>query len=267
MSGRLEYKYLVPNSLIDAIRDEIRPYVSPDPVGGKDTGGTYTVRSIYYDTPGFSCYDAKLDGLKIRAKFRIRGYDRPTEQSQVFLEIKRKYGGFIDKHRAPLMHRDLETFMSSRDIDRYIEGGQPSPQARRDAARFLYHYCRFGLHPAVLVVYDREAFFASYDPTLRLTFDKNLRRTLAPALDNLYDDDHLASAMSRSFIFEVKFFRYSLPGWIRSVISRYRLPRMALSKYTICLDTQPSAALSAVGRGRRVNRRMDADPIEERIPC
>jgi hypothetical protein len=185
----------------------------------------------------------------------------------VFLEIKRKYGGFIDKHRARLTHRDLAAFLTSRDIDRYIEGGQPTPQARRDAARFLYHYYRFGLHPACLVVYDREAFYASYDPSLRLTFDKRVRRTLAPTLDDLYDDEHLASAMSRSFIFEVKFFRYSLPGWIRSVISRYRLPRMALSKYTICLDSQPSAALSAVGRGRRVTRRLDADPIEESIPC
>lgn len=267
MSGRLEYKYLVPNSLLDRIRDDIRPFVRPDPIGGRNGAGSYTVRSVYYDTLRFDCYDAKEAGIKIRSKFRIRGYDQAADDAVTFLEIKRKYSGFIDKHRAPVLRRDLEAFLASRDIERYVINAGGTPEARRNAERFLYHYYRFKLHPAVLVVYNREAFYASFDSSLRLTFDKSLRRILYPSLGDLYDDVGLAPAMSRSFIFEVKFFRHALPGWVRSVISRYRLPRMALSKYTMCLDTQPTAAMSALARGRRFSRRSDMELHQENGAC
>lgn len=267
MSGRLEYKYLVPNALLDRLRDEIRPYVKPDLTGRQDKAGAYTVRSIYYDTLGFNCYEAKLAGLKVRNKFRIRGYGRPVDEPIVYLEIKKKSAGFIDKRRAPVLRKDLESFLASRDIDRYVIQARNMPEARGDAERFLYHYYRFGLHPAALVVYDREAFFGSFDPSFRLTFDLALRRALSPSLDDLYDDACLAPAMYGSFIFEVKFFRYSLPGWVRSIISRYRLPRMALSKYTISIDTHQSAALSSHGRGRRFARRLDVNVREENGLC
>src|SRR6185436_2710754 len=75
MDGRVEFKYLVSNDLIDVIRRDLQPYVVADVLGGKDHDGEYTVRSIYYDTPQLECYETKLDGLKVRNKFRIRGYD------------------------------------------------------------------------------------------------------------------------------------------------------------------------------------------------
>ena len=43
--------------------------------------------------------------------------------------------------------------------------------------------------------------------------------------------------MSQHFILEVKFFRSVLPTWVLSMITRYELPRMALSKFSICLDS------------------------------
>ena len=75
------------------------------------------------------------------------------------------------------------------------------------------------------------------------------------------------TTMNKYFIFELKFFRCSLPGWIRAVIAQFALPRMALSKYTICLDTNQSPALSAPGRGRRFARRLDVVTAERSLPC
>jgi hypothetical protein len=92
----------------------------------------------------------------------------------------------------------------------------------------------------VLVVYDREAFLGKFDPSLRLTFDKNLRGMIFPSLAMLYDEDCLKSAMPKHFIFEVKFFRGTLPAWVKSILKRYEVPRMALSKFTICLDSHKS---------------------------
>jgi SPX domain protein involved in polyphosphate accumulation len=86
----------------------------------KQESGEYTVRSVYYDTPGFHCYQEKMDGVKVRKKFRIRGYNQPAEDSIVFLEIKRKYENFIEKNRAPLLYKDLEALLASPDLDKYI---------------------------------------------------------------------------------------------------------------------------------------------------
>jgi hypothetical protein len=236
MSGRLEYKYLVPNSLVDQIRSDLQPYMEVDKFAEKPEASGYTVRSVYYDTPGFHCYQEKMDGVKVRKKFRIRGYDQPQDDSIVFLEIKRKYESFISKNRAPLLHKNLDALFAAPDLDKYIISSSKSGKEKSEAQRFLYHYYRLALRPAVLVVYDREAFMGKFDQSLRLTFDKNLRGAIFPSLSMLYDEHCLKPAMPRHFIFEVKFFRGTLPEWVRSILKRYELPRMALSKFTICLD-------------------------------
>ena len=235
MPGRIEYKYLLPNALIPKVRAEMLPHVEADLPPGDGMSAEYTVRSAYFDTPRFDCYEEKADGLKMRNKFRVRGYGRGGTKSVVFLEIKRKCDSFIEKHRAPLHHDDLEAFFTSRDVERYIT--DPSGRVKEDALRFLYHYFRHGLRPTVLVVYDREAFKGKFDPSLRITFDKNVRGTAFPSLHELFDDHRLKVAMPNSCIFEVKFFRYALPSWVRSLIARYELPRLALSKYAICLES------------------------------
>lgn len=238
MPWRSEYKYLVPNALLPRMRADVQPYMDIDPFAGKQSSNEYTVRSVYYDTPRFDCYDEKLDGLKCRRKYRIRGYNRPDEKSIVFLEIKKKYSSLIDKHRAPLLYKDVEAFLASRDIDKYIIPLSGNGQEKSDAQRFLYHYYRRALRPAVLVVYDREAFMGKFDPTLRVTFDKNLRGRSFPSLETLYDEVPLQYAMRTHFILEMKFIRGALPAWAITMIHQYGLPRMALSKYTICLDEQ-----------------------------
>ena len=236
MSGRIEYKYLVPNELMGELRAQILPYLRLDPPPGGGNRADYTVRSVYYDTPRFECYDGKADGLRMRNKFRIRGYGCGENRSVVFLEIKRKCESFIRKHRAPLAHDDVQAFLASRDVDRYIQCKSGSSREKEDELRFLYHYGRHGLRPTVLVVYEREAFAGKFDQSLRVTFDKNVRGSAFPTLEQLYDDSQLVFALPGRFIFEVKFFRYALPAWVRSIVRQYELPRMALSKYAMCLD-------------------------------
>jgi hypothetical protein len=236
MAGRIEYKYLAPVAALDAIRADIQPYLAPDPFSESSTGGEYSVRSIYYDTPHFACYREKDAGVKVRNKFRIRGYNTVQADSIVFLEIKKRCDCEIAKNRAALMLSDLPAFMASPDIDRHILALGGASRARDDARRFLYYYYRLSLQPAALVVYDREAFFGRFDSSLRVTFDKRLRGRLSPRLSQLHEEDNLSPVMKRYFILELKFFRRSLPQWASDIVQRYELPRMALSKYTLCVD-------------------------------
>lgn len=214
----------------------MRPYIELDPYAKKRELQEYTVRSVYYDTPAFDCYDEKIEGLKVRKKFRIRGYNNQEKDSIAFLEIKRKYSNYIEKNRAPLLSRELGELFSTRKLDKHIISFSGNGKEKRDAQRFLYHYYGRGLRPTVLVIYEREAFVGKFDSTLRITFDKNLRSSAFPTLDMLYEEQQIKYGMTKYFILELKF-NSGLPAWVQSIIKRYNLPRMALSKYTICLDS------------------------------
>jgi len=238
MGGRVEYKYLAPNELESSIRADIQPYLSPDPYTEAGTRGEYSVRSIYYDTPDLECYQEKDAGIEERNKFRIRGYGTDPSKSIVFLEIKKRVGAAISKHRASLRLSDLPEFLVNPDIDKHIFPTPGAPRGRDDARRFLYYYYRLCLHPVVLVTYDREAYFGKYDPSLRVTFDKRIRGRLAPQLRDLHDELCLTPVMRDHFVLELKFFHNSLPQWASALIRRYSLPRMALSKFCMCLDLQ-----------------------------
>jgi hypothetical protein len=236
-AGRLEYKYVVPKALTDDLRAAMRPYVCHDEFCGARPDKEYTVRSIYYDTRRFSCYDEKFDGFRLKKKLRIRGYDAEHPDNTVFLEIKRKQEDFISKSRAPVQwSRIREVFPG------YGAGASPlpfeaSPRDAEAAGRFLYNYHRRHMLPVVLVAYEREAFFSRFDPMLRLTFDKNVRSRLYPSLESLYSDRDVKFLTPGYFIFEVKFY-LNLPAWVRALVHRFDLQRLAFSKYAMGIDVQ-----------------------------
>jgi hypothetical protein len=258
MVGRREYKYLVPMSCLKRLRADIRPYLEIDRYSARRDELQYTVRSIYYDTPRLEFYNEKVEGTKARMKLRVRAYDEVEESSLVFLEIKRKNGNFIHKNRAPLLLTHLAQFLATHDIDQHIIAACGMADAKADARRFLFHYCGRALRPTVLAVYEREAYTGRFNPGLRVTLDKNLRSISFPSLDMLYDEAHSRSAMRRHCILELKFCE-SLPAWVRRAVRRHELQRMALSKYTICLDSH--------GRSRRPAPAPIRDTPQRVIAC
>lgn len=59
MLTKIEYKFLVPESKLDNLRSDLTPFTELDKYSEIDDRKEYTVRSIYYDTPGFECYVEK----------------------------------------------------------------------------------------------------------------------------------------------------------------------------------------------------------------
>jgi hypothetical protein len=255
MVGRREYKYLVPMSCLERLRADMSPYLEPDCYAARRDELQYTVRSIYYDTPRLEFYNDKIEGAKVRMKLRVRAYDEARESSLVFLEIKRKNANFIHKNRAPLLSTHLGQFLATHDVDQHIIAACGRADAKADARRFLYHYCGRALRPTALIVYEREAYTGRFNPRLRVTLDKNLRSISFPSLDMLYDEAYSACAMRRHCILELKFYE-SLPAWVRHAVRRHELQRMALSKYTICLDSHRRSGLPAPAPIRGVPLRM-----------
>ena len=260
---RLEYKFIVPKSHEDDIRRALRPWVELDKYSARMADHQYTVRSIYYDNRRFSSYVEKVEGFALKKKFRIRGYDLPTPDATLFLEIKRKYCDFIDKSRAPFRWQDIGRVFNGYGPARGEPVFGPGTRAARAAARFLYNYYRRRLLPTVLVTYERQAYQGRFDPTLRITFDKNIRTRLFPRLDSLFDDRATAFLLPGMFVLEVKFHR-GLPRWVRSLLTRFDLTRLAYSKYALGIDRWRVEKKLLRGVGHTVEFPEDPVPLERR---
>lgn len=232
---RLEYKFLVRNEHLDRLRRKILPFVELDPFTQGDNGNEYTVRSIYFDSSNFEYYHEKIEGIKIRKKLRIRGYDSEADKKLIFLEIKNKYNNFIGKNRAPLLFDNLEGLLKTKSIDSYTLTNNGYVDSVKDGEKFIHHILRSGLRPTILIVYEREAFFSKFDKSLRITFDKNLRYFSHPKLANLYFDKDLDLATPNHFVLELKF-NNGYPRWLQDIVQEFNLYRRSVSKYTICID-------------------------------
>ena len=231
---KYEYKYLVPNEKLDTLRSSIRPFVFNDKYMDLAGSEGYTVRTIYFDTPGYEYFHEKIDGLKIRKKVRIRGYNQCDPESIVYFEIKRKDEKKVSKNRSPVKFSDLGKMFSNNDYYHYVISENGDQREREDMRRFLYYLYRDILQPTVLVVYEREAFFGKYDQTVRLNFDKNLRMSMQPSLSRLYEEDYVYYPIPDHLVFEVKFY-HSFPSWLKNIIYSLELQRGAFSKYANCL--------------------------------
>ncbi len=236
---RVERKYLVPCDRIDSLRERISPFVRTDKYTRINEKGEpeYTVRSIYFDSKNLTCYREKHEGVMLRRKFRIRGYNEQIEDSKVVMEIKRKIQARQKKYRSVIHYRNVENLLEYGDLDRYIislNGDRNSTLI--NAGKFMYHIKKGQFIPTCLVTYEREAYFGKLDDGVRITFDKNIRSRLYPQIDSLYSDEELKLLFKNHFILEIKYFHHDMPVWARSVVQDFRLRNEALSKYTIGID-------------------------------
>jgi len=231
---RLEYKYLIPDSVLPSIKHDLLPYIERDKhlAEGKED---YTVRSIYFDNRKLDYFYEKIEGIKVRKKLRIRGYNYVEGKNLIFLEIKKKYDSYIYKNRSPLHYEDLNQLFETGNVEKFISLKHSSEHSIDDGKRFFYHFINRSLRPIILVVYEREAYSCKFDDRLRITFDKNLRYLPFPSISDLYNDDNLYPVLKNNSIIEIKFKR-NKPVWLQNIINKYGLSRKSLSKYVICLD-------------------------------
>ncbi len=232
---RSEYKYLVPNEALPALRARMAPFVHLDRHGRGFEERGYTVRSLYLDTPSLRYYHEKKAGIRVRRKLRVRAYNHHKAGDWVFLEIKRKVGSKVRKNRAPALFENLAPLFATGDVDRYIESHDHYPEAQDDARRFFYHVYRYNLRPTHLTVYEREAFLGRFYATLRVTFDRNLRGGAYPPLGQIYEEPGVREVFPGHFILEVKY-NTRFPAWLRTVLGQYDLRHRSLSKYCLCAE-------------------------------
>ena len=88
--SRFEMKYILNKNLSLSLQNEIKNFMTYDGYVNKDKfKKKYYVRSIYFDNEMYTNFNEKVDGVKIRHKFRIRTYsDKLTKDSKLYLKRK-----------------------------------------------------------------------------------------------------------------------------------------------------------------------------------
>lgn len=229
---RYERKYLVPYSALNDLWKRIMPFVRPDMFAANSKEyPEYTVRSIHFDTFRKHAVEEKDEGVSVRKKLRIRGYDSLNDKSIVFLEIKRKIENRIGKNRASLPYQHLDTLLNTGIYEPYLTS--QSAKMQHDASRFLYNYYRYNMIPVNRIVYEREPYHGVFDPGIRITFDKNIRSTIFPGRTEIFEEKDEVYPWPEHFILEIKYFESPMPIWARSIVNEFELQLEALSKYVM----------------------------------
>ncbi len=231
--NRKEYKYYVGWEYLEPLRDRFMAYMTHDPFCKDREGNHYCVRSIYLDTPRLLFYNEKLDGIKVRKKLRIRVYNTLEADTVAFLEIKRKIENTVFKERSRIPLMNTVHLLNGVNLSLPTQYASFSEVAALE--KFKYLVKRLNLHPTVLITYEREALVGIDDPSLRVTFDLNVRSLYQPQLEDIFREDDLSLINPRAFILEVKF-NGRMPVWIRNIIRDFKLHVQAISKYCNGID-------------------------------
>lgn len=217
---RYEIKYLITRKQYEIIRAVTDEHMHPDKFGRS------VISNLYFDTEDYRLIRRSVERPVYKEKLRLRGYGDVTDESQVFLEIKKKYQSVVYKRRINMTQRASNLYLS------HIEDLENS-QIKREIDYFIEHYS--GLRPRVYISYEREAFYDNDDPELRLTFDDNilwreddLSLMRGAYGERLLDDDLV--------LMEIKT-ASAIPLWFTRILSENHIYKTSFSKYGTVYET------------------------------
>ena len=98
--NRYEKKYMLNAIQYEKLTQAISEYMVVDAYNRDKP--FYEISNIYYDTPDNTLIRASIEGPVYKEKLRMRSYGTPKETDHVFVEIKKKYKGIVNKRRLHL---------------------------------------------------------------------------------------------------------------------------------------------------------------------
>lgn len=219
MKYRHELKHVVNRFEVLELRPRLRAVMDVD---SHAAGGSYSVRSLYFDDLHDSALREKLDGVNRREKFRIRFYNGDT--SFIVLEKKCKEGGLCSKQQTRLTPEEAEATARG-DLEYLARCTLPLVRELRAGMQ-----CR-GIRAKTIVEYTREPYI--YAPgNVRVTLDSNIRTGLFRT-DMFSPGCVTVPAGDEVTVLEVKWDEY-LPSVIRDIVQLPSVRSTAFSKYAAC---------------------------------
>lgn len=235
---RFEAKYIISRTLIEPIKEFIKPYCVKDK-HCEAAGGHYYIVTAQYDSPSLSLHYAKEWELAHRFKLRVRTYGKPPGEAPVFMEIKRRYFDRIIKSRACLPFDAWKPGILRQHVDTL---NLKSVKEREAFREFVRLHDEIGAQPKVFVRYCREAFTGIYDHYARITFDTQL--AYQPVRDEFdwgmngrfisMDSGMVRYRKDSPLVLEVKCTE-QVPTWMVELIQHFELVRVGNCKYSTAI--------------------------------
>ena len=265
---RYEIKYMLTRRQEEQIKQVMAPYMK------EDEHGRSTICSLYLDTPDYLLIRRSMDHPVYKEKLRLRSYGVAKENTTVFLELKKKYDSVVYKRRISLPLAEAEQFLAEETVEQKGRLFQISPDSQQSQWSEIHRqqsivsetarktdqsentgiagnnpqirkeirYCMQtyqDLHPAVLLTYERDAFYGKNDHEFRVTFDHNIlwRDTDLTLSAGIYGTPVLKEDQ---ILMEVKT-SGAMPLWMAHYLTENHLYRTSFSKYatayrTICAE-------------------------------
>lgn len=220
--NRYEKKFLIQTAVYEALQRRLLEYVELDDYNKSHE--FYTISNIYYDTKDDFLIRNSLEKPVYKEKLRLRGYGIPSREDKVFLEIKKKVAGVVNKRRTKLTLDEAYAFADSR-----IKPQSKDYMNKQVLNEIEYLLRLYKPEPKLYLAYDRRAFFSKEDRGLRITFDTNIRTRRTNL--RLEEGDHGEQLLEKEqWLMEIKAER-AMPVWLPRLLSEYKIVNTSFSKY------------------------------------
>ena len=218
---RYENKYLVNSYTYLRLQDRISQCANLDEYNKKTD--FYTISNLYYDTDDNYLIRTSISKPMYKEKLRLRAYGVPAKSDKVYLEIKKKYRGIVNKRRSAFKLEEAYDFMSTGSIT-------PKEYMNKQVLSELkYVISLYTPSPKLYLAYDRRAYFG--ENGLRITFDTNIR-TRRYDLE-LEKGDYGETLIDEDlWLIEIKVMG-AIPLWLTKLLSEYKVYGTSFSKYGI----------------------------------
>lgn len=225
---RFELKYVIDEARALAIRDFVSSHLEIDEYGATQPNLSYSVHSLYLDSPALQTYHWTVNGRKNRFKLRIRFYDNnPT--APVYFEIKRRMNDAILKQRGAVKREQ---------VDWVLQGHLPEPghlmssDPRHLVAVQNFSRCmnEMQARPTAHVAYFREAWISPHDNSVRITMDRHVRCDPEPTASFRAEMQDPVVVFGNQVVLELKF-TGRFPTWFRDIVQGFNLQQGSAAKY------------------------------------
>lgn len=211
---RVEQKYLLSREKYDELMNLISDHLK------KDNYYKSKICNIYFDTNNYDLIINSLEKSNYKEKVRLRSYNTPTLNDNVFFEIKSKLDGVVYKRRVTIKLNDFYQYLNGNDI---LTSNQ---QIMKELD---YTLKKYKLVPKYYIAYDRTSYYDKDDYNFRITFDENIRsRNTDLKLE--YGDSGKLFFKEKKYIMELKSIG-ALPLWFTSILSELEIFPNSFSKY------------------------------------
>ncbi len=220
--NRYEMKYRITSEQYEELKKRLALRMESDE--HSKNGEFYTICNIYYDTENNDLIRKSIDGGVYKEKMRLRSYGTVTPDQKVFLEIKKKYKGLVNKRRTKMYLSDAYDYFNTGvvpEVKPFMNG-----QVLKEID---YMKTRLDLMPKVFLSYDRCAMFDRENRDFRITFDRNItaRRYDLGLHYGVYGDKLIGPD---EWIMEIKIDK-AMPLWMTRILSDMEIRKTSFSKY------------------------------------